>query len=104
MFMFLKIVRWLIALVLGVFSGAPQALAAALTVLVFTKTAGFRHDSIPDGIAAIQTLGRQNGFAVEVAEDAGHFTDEGLARYRAVIFLNTTGDVLAADQERAFEH
>ena len=97
---------WPIALLFVVLCG--QVLAEPfddqhVAVLVFTKTAGFRHDSIPDGIAAIQTLGRENGFAVEATEDAGRFTDEGLAAYRAVIFLNTTGDVLAADQERAFE-
>ena len=35
-------------------------------VLVFSKTAGFRHDSIPQGIAAIQSLGTADGFAVDV--------------------------------------
>ena len=30
-------------------------------VLVFTKTTGFRHDSIPDGVKAIQRLGRERG-------------------------------------------
>ena len=102
----MKTTLWLFALL---FVGLPQVLAEPfddqhVTVLVFTKTAGFRHDSIADGIAAVQTLGRENGFAVEATEDAGRFTDEGLAPYRAVIFLNTTGDVLAAEQERAFEH
>ena len=101
----MKTTRWLFALL---FVGLPQGLAKPfddqhVTVLVFTKTAGFRHDSISDGIAAVQILGRENGFAVEATEDAGRFTDEGLAPYRAVIFLNTTGDVLAAEQERAFE-
>ena len=32
-------------------------------VLVFSKTAGFRHSSIPNGIAAIQKLGKENGFS-----------------------------------------
>ena len=95
---------WTVALLLVAFSALAEPFDdQRVAVLVFTKTAGFRHDSIPDGIAAIQTLGRENGFAVEATEDAGRFTDEGLAAYRAVIFLNTTGDVLAADQERAFE-
>ena len=31
-------------------------------VLVFSKTGGFRHDSIPQGIAAIQALGTANDF------------------------------------------
>ncbi len=48
------------AVVAGLFP-ATTALAApgdpTFKVLVFSKTAGFRHDSIPAGIAAIQQLG-----------------------------------------------
>ena len=72
-------------------------------VLLFSKTAGFRHDSIPAGIDAIHMLGERNGFRVDASEDAGAFTDANLARYRAVIFLNTTGEILEADQRAAFE-
>ena len=100
----MKTIRWPFALLLVAFSALAGPFDDQhVTVLVFTKTAGFRHDSIADGIAAIQALGRENGFAVEATKDTGRFTDEGLAPYRAVIFLNTTGDVLATDQERAFE-
>ncbi|MBU7600623.1 ThuA domain-containing protein [Streptomyces sp. P38-E01] len=76
---------------------------AESTVLVFSKTAGFRHDSIPDGIAAIQELGAEHGFAVEDTEDAADFTADNLARYQAVVFLSTTGDVLNEEQQNAFE-
>ena len=72
-------------------------------VLVFSKTAAFRHGSIPSGIAAIQQLGQQNGFAVDTTEDSTLFTDENLARYDAVIWLSTTGDVLNDAQQAAFE-
>ncbi len=72
-------------------------------VLVFSKTAGFRHDSIPQGIAAIQALGAANDFAVDATEDAAQFTDANLARYDVVVFLSTTGDVLNDDQQAAFE-
>jgi glucose/arabinose dehydrogenase len=72
-------------------------------VLVFSKTAGFRHDSIPEGIAAIQQLGQQNNFEVFATEDAGAFTDENLDQYAAVVWLSTTGDVLDNDQQAAFE-
>jgi len=75
----------------------------AFRVLVFSKTEGFRHESIQAGIAAIQQQGRLRGFAVEAGEDAGVFTDGGLASYRAVVFLSTTGDVLNGAQEAAFE-
>jgi type 1 glutamine amidotransferase len=83
---------------------ASPASAAPLTkVLVFSKTAGFRHSSIPTGIAAIQQLGAQNGFAVTATEDAGQFTTANLAQYQAVVWLSTTGDVLNDTQQTAFQ-
>ncbi|MFW6084494.1 MAG: ThuA domain-containing protein, partial [Gemmatimonadota bacterium] len=77
--------------------------AAGPTVLVFTKTEGYRHRSIPDGVRMIRELGREHGFAVAHSEDAGLFTDETLSRATAVVFLSTTGDVLDAEQQAAFE-
>lgn len=77
--------------------------ARSFDVLIFSKTAGFRHDSIPDGIEAIRRLGEEHGFTVEATEDAAHFTNENLAKYEAVIFLSTTGNVLDDDQQEAFE-
>ena len=82
----------------------PQAQAVEpFDVLVFSKTAGFRHDAIPAGIAAIQQLGAANDFTVDATEDGGAFTDANLAKYEVVVFLSTTGDVLNADQQAAFE-
>jgi type 1 glutamine amidotransferase len=72
-------------------------------VLVFSKTTGFRHESIPQGIAVIMSLGTEHGFAVDSTEDAERFSDATLARYKAVIFLSTTGDILDAGQKAAFE-
>jgi cytochrome c len=73
------------------------------TALVFTKTTGYRHDSIPQGIDAIAALGSEHRFAVDSTEDAARFSDEILARYKVVVFLNTTGDVLDAGEKAAFE-
>ncbi|MFD9740037.1 ThuA domain-containing protein [Umezawaea sp. NPDC059074] len=81
----------------------PVALHVEFSALVFSKTAGFRHDSIPAGIAAIQALGRDHHFDVVATEDAGAFTDENLAKFQVVVFLSTTGDVLDATQQAAFE-
>lgn len=72
-------------------------------ILLFTRTAAFRHDSIPDAIAAIRRLGRARGLVVEASEDRSSFTETSLARYSAVVFLLTSGDVLEEDQQRAFE-
>lgn len=84
-------------------ASAAQTAAAQFGVLVFSKTAGYRHDSIAAGVAAIRTLGERHRFVVDATESSAQFTDENLGRYRAVIFLNTTGDVLDADQQAAFE-
>jgi len=72
-------------------------------VLVFSRTLGFRHDSIEAGAQAIKELGEEMAFRVEATEEAGQFTAENLARFRAVVFLNTTGDVLDDEQQAAFE-
>ncbi|MFV0132700.1 ThuA domain-containing protein [Streptomyces sp. HMX87] len=98
------------ALLLGCVSGPAASQADdrgrkddGKRVLVFSKTAGFRHDSIPEGVAAVKQLGEEGGFRVDATEDAGAFTARNLRRYDAVVFLSTTGDVLDARQQRAFE-
>ena len=83
----------LVALVLAAAPAEPR-------VLVFTKTTGYRHDSIPAGVAAIEQLGRRHGFRVDHTEDAGRFTRRGLARYDAVVFLSTTGDPLGRTAQK----
>jgi len=82
---------------------SPSPVTPAFSVLVFSKTDGFRHDSIPSGIAAIRQQGTTRGFSVEATEDSGVFTDDSLARFKAVVFLSTTGDVLNPQQQDAFE-
>lgn len=81
---------------------APPA-GAKPSVLVFSKTAGFRHDSIPNGIAMVQELGAINGFSVTATEDSALFTDASLDVYACVVFLSTTGDILNDEQQGAFE-
>ncbi|MFE9248973.1 ThuA domain-containing protein [Streptomyces sp. NPDC007088] len=87
-------------------ASAPAKAAAAdpaYDVLVFSRTAGFRHSSIDEGVTALRELGAANNFTVTATEDAGTFTASNLARYEAVVFLSTTGDVLNATQQTAFE-
>ncbi|MBR7832171.1 ThuA domain-containing protein [Actinospica durhamensis] len=63
-------------------------------ILVFTKTTGYRHDSIPAGVEAFERLGLEHGFAVEASEGVHAFRKGRLARYDAVVFLSTSGEVL----------
>ncbi|MEO5892353.1 MAG: ThuA domain-containing protein [Ferruginibacter sp.] len=72
-------------------------------ILVFSKTAGYHHESIAEGNVAITKLGSQNNFDVDTTTDAAMFEDDSLKNYAAVVFLSTTGDVLNSYQEAAFE-
>lgn len=72
-------------------------------ILVFSKTADFRHDNIEVGAEAIQKLGRENGFDVAHSEDANLFTKEKLAKYQAILLLSTTGNIFNDDQKLAFQ-
>lgn len=87
---------------------APQALSARArgpapkpAILVFTKAAGFVHKSIVPGTEAIRKLGADNGFTVDATADPQAFTPANLAKYKAVVFLSTTGNVLPGDSQRA---
>ena len=87
----------------GAPAAAPPPAHAPFRILVFSRTAGYRHASIAAGITAIEVLGSFNDFAVEATEDPAVFNDVNLARFEAVVFLNTTGDVLDDSQQAAFE-
>ncbi|MFC1430419.1 ThuA domain-containing protein [Streptacidiphilus sp. N1-3] len=72
-------------------------------VLLHTRTAGFRHDSIPAGIEALRQLATAAGLELTATEDPDAFSEQNLAGYRAVVFLSTTGEVLTDDGRKALE-
>ncbi|HEY4186707.1 MAG TPA: ThuA domain-containing protein [Polyangia bacterium] len=72
-------------------------------VLLFSRTAAYRHDAIPAATAALMGLGCDNGYVADSTEDPTRFTMAGLAPYQVVVFLMTTGDVLDDTQQGAFE-
>lgn len=94
-----------LGIVLLLLAGACQSLTAPkkTNVLVFSKTAGFRHESIESGIAALEKMAREKGFEVSFTEDAAQFNTNNLKNFSTVVFLNTTGDVLDNEQQDAFE-
>ncbi len=80
-----------------------RSVADRSRILVFSRTMGFHHNSIAAGMPAIQKLGAQNGYDVDTTTNNALFTDDNLKKYQAVVFLNTTGNVLNATQQAAFE-
>ncbi len=73
-------------------------------VLTFTKTTGYRHQSIQKGVQTLRELGRENGFIVLQTETAEDFNEENLKNFKLVVFLSTTQDVLNEVQQRAFQN
>lgn len=69
------------------------------SVLVFSKTAGFRHGSIGAGKQMFLDLGERYDFRVDTTEDASVFTEDNLKNYNLVVFLSTTGDILDDAQQ-----
>jgi type 1 glutamine amidotransferase len=74
-----------------------------INILVFSKTAVFRHESIEAGKAMFLQMATAENFKVDTTEDASLFTKDNLKRYDVVVFLNTTGDVLNDSQQQAFQ-
>lgn len=72
-------------------------------VFVFTRTAGYRHGNIAAGVACLRKLGRAHGFRVEHGEDPAAFEPRFLAGFGAVVFLNTSGEVLAGPRQEALQ-
>lgn len=97
--------RYALALLcsLAVLHAAAAPAAAPSRIFVFSKTAGFRHDAIPTAVATLQRLATEEGLVADHSEDADDFTAANLARYRVVVFANTTGDVLDPAQQQALE-
>jgi cytochrome c len=98
---FIAKIHWLplLAAIL-VFTGCGQGASDSATS---TQTAMSAGDSIPAGIAAIEKLASQHQFAITATEDAALFTDADLSQFNAIVFLNTTANILDENQELAME-
>jgi type 1 glutamine amidotransferase len=100
-------VSYLLAIVMALSLTSLKASATntntAFRVLVFSKTLGYRHNSITNGIAAIRDLGVKHNFSVEATEDSMAFSAVNLARFQAIVLLSVTGDVWNSEQQEAFK-
>lgn len=71
-------------------------------VLIFSKTAEYRHGSIETGTERLQNIGAELGITTEHSEDASLFTDSRLASFDLIVFMSTSGDILNSEQQAAF--
>lgn len=85
------------------YASTASAQSKPKKILVFSKTNGFYHNSIPDGVAAVYKLGNEMHFTVDTTTSGVYFTEDSLKKYAAVIFMNTNGPVLDTAQKADFE-
>ncbi len=84
-------------------TGLPAQQPEPLNILVFSRTAGFRHASISSGLRMLYDLSKEQNWIITATEDASLFDDDFLKRFDVAVFLNPTQDVLNEAQQTAFE-
>lgn len=99
----MKISAKVIYLGLFLLSFCQYTQAQQFNVLVFSKTAGWHHKSINQGITALEKMAENHHFSLEWHEDANHFNSKNLQRFDVVVFLQTTGDILNDEQQNALQ-
>ncbi|KAH7305520.1 secreted glycosyl hydrolase [Stachybotrys elegans] len=82
--------------------GVASAQGDTPSLLIFSKTEGYRHDSIPDGINLVTSIANDKGWSVAASEDSSIFT-QGLSNFTTLVFVSTTGNFLSADESAALE-
>jgi type 1 glutamine amidotransferase len=72
-------------------------------MLVYNRTLGFPHDSIPAGVAMLEQIAAENEITVTVTNTNELITPEGLASFEIVFFMNSTGDIFNNTEQQVFE-
>ena len=82
---------------------SQQMMAQQFKILLITETAGWHHESIDNGIIAINELAQTHNFEVVRQQKARKINEDRLKEFDAVVFLSTTADIFDKDEQLAFE-
>jgi len=97
-----RLLQLLLSLLLLLITSFSQA--KTIKILVFSKTNGFHHKSIPAAKEALILMAKQHNWTLTFTEDSLAFNDyKSMKQYKAVIFLMTTGKVFGIQQEEVFQ-
>lgn len=91
------------SLILSLVFFGNAAMAKQFSVLLFTKTNGWHHESILDGVTAMRKLAARHHFHLDWQEDPSHFNSDNLTKFDVIVFLNTTGDLFNNQQKQAIQ-
>ncbi len=82
----------------------PADIKGQNTILIFSKTNGYREDPAIDASNnALVAIARKRGWPAFVTENAAVMNAEQLGRFKLAIWNNTSGDVLTEPQRAAFK-
>ena len=76
---------------------------AQFKVLLITETAGWHHESIQNGVTAINELAATHNFEVTRQQNAVKINEGSLKNFDALIFLSTTADIFDDNEQTAIE-
>lgn len=95
--------RWLLALCMFTLACKTNTEHKNSSILVFSKTAGYHHSCIENGTLAIMKLANAHNISVDTTTNPSIFAQSNLSEYDAIVFFNTTGDVLNSEEEKGFQ-
>lgn len=99
---YLLIVLLLLSSVLSAQDNKPD-FEEKLNLLIFSKTSGYRHESISSGLKMLYDLSKKQNWVITATENGSLFNEDVLQNIDVIVFLNPTGDALNEDQQSAFE-
>jgi hypothetical protein len=89
----------LAAMIMGMALAQSAVAADKASVLVYSGSTGFRHDSIPAAVVAVKKVAEKSGYVVETTDDPDVFTAEKLQQFKALVFVSTTTDPKKPESE-----
>jgi type 1 glutamine amidotransferase len=72
-------------------------------VLLYTETAGYRHESISAGTEMFKENAEKWNLEIQEAATSDAFTVDNLKQYRIIVFMSTTGDLFTPQEEAALQ-
>ncbi|MCC9166986.1 ThuA domain-containing protein [Pontibacter harenae] len=71
-------------------------------ILIFTGN-GSDEQTTAEGVKALATYAKESSIKFDTTSNANYFTEDSLKQYGAIVFLNTSQDVLDTRQQNEFE-
>jgi type 1 glutamine amidotransferase len=69
------------------------------SILVYSGSTGYRHESIPAAVESLKAIGAKLGYTVDASEDPNVFTTDNLAKYKVLVLVSNSTDPKKPESE-----